>query len=450
MWWDPAVRNEAPVGDDKAHWFRQSVAYATSDDGIHWNKPNLGLVDGPTGFTKQSEFPFEVPAGVSKDNNLGCPFDFIWDLNRLGNVPDTERRFLLRVVKKDGNHPFAKVIESQMCYAADWPDFARDPAWREKLTPIPDARLSPRGFKTLAGYDHDAKVWFQVCQDYIGNWLKHGGWNIARFTTPDLITWSGPELVLPVAADERRDPMDWIEYMFLYAYRVGGVRSGAWLGQVEIFHSDRTNPQYEVPAAGVWSKGTVEQRLVISRNAGKSWQRVGDKQVWLPHHADPHGYDRLAFGALPVRVGDELWFYYPAWDGDHLVFNKDGSLFKPGFARTNRTARATLRLDGYTSLEADSTGGELLMRPLTFTGKTLLVNLESPDGELRAELIDATGQAIPSFRAADCLPLQGDGVALSVRWRGDPDLAQLAGKTGRLRLVLKKAKLYSFQFRNTI
>jgi hypothetical protein len=123
------------------------VAYATSDDGIHWNKPELGLVDGPAGFHKRDVFPFEEPTGMSKRNNLGCPFDAIYDLNANGNVPDRDRRFLLRVVKKNGTDPFAKVLESQLYYAADWPDFARDPQWKEKLTPIPGAQLSPRGQK---------------------------------------------------------------------------------------------------------------------------------------------------------------------------------------------------------------------------------------------------------------------------------------------------------------
>src|SRR5438445_4056414 len=61
-WWDPGVRNLDPnIGDDKAHWERYATAYAFSDDGFHWQKPKLGLLDGPTGFRKQSEFPYAVP-----------------------------------------------------------------------------------------------------------------------------------------------------------------------------------------------------------------------------------------------------------------------------------------------------------------------------------------------------------------------------------------------------
>jgi len=44
LWEDPSVRDLHPgIGNDKAHWFRRTVGYAVSDDGIHWSKPVLGL-----------------------------------------------------------------------------------------------------------------------------------------------------------------------------------------------------------------------------------------------------------------------------------------------------------------------------------------------------------------------------------------------------------------------
>src|SRR3954453_6397701 len=37
-WDDPTVSRFTSIGADKAHWFRESVAYAFSDDGVHWIK----------------------------------------------------------------------------------------------------------------------------------------------------------------------------------------------------------------------------------------------------------------------------------------------------------------------------------------------------------------------------------------------------------------------------
>src|SRR5437899_2719915 len=67
-------------------------------------------------------------------------------------------------------------------------------------------------------------------------------------------------------------------------------------------------------ARGVWRKGTTELRLLLSRDAGKSWQHLGGKEAWLPYHSDDNGYDQLVFSGSPVRVGDELWLSICLWE----------------------------------------------------------------------------------------------------------------------------------------
>src|SRR6266545_4241948 len=181
--------------------------------------------------------------------------------------------------------------------------------------------------------------------------------------------------------------------MNLDAYRIGGPKTGAWLGQLLIFHSDRTDQQFRMPRPFiVWRKGTTELRLVISRDAGKTWNRVGEKQVRLPHNPEEHGYDRLVFGQYPLRVGDEMWLYYSAWDGDHLVYKFDGSVYyTDGFMRRVRTARATMRWDGYVSLDAGPQEAEVVLKPVIFDGTNLVVNLDARSGEMRTELQDEAG-----------------------------------------------------------
>jgi|GEM_PF-737116 len=447
-WWDPGVRDLHPgIGDDKAHWQRYTTAYAFSEDGLRWHKPRLGLIDGPSGFRKQTEFPYQVPAGLSKANNLGCPIDFIYDLHAHGNIQERGKRFLLRVVKKDDTHPFAKTLESQMYFSSDWPDFAHDPNWKQKLLPIPGGCLSPRGFASVGGYDEQARLWFAVSQDYIARWKPRGGRDIARYTTPDLVTWSGPELVLPIDVDESKTPTDTVEYMNLDPYRVGGRTTGVWLGQLLVFHSDRSDPQYMMPTIrDVWRKGTTELRLVLSRDAGRTWQRVCGKEVWLPHSPEPHGYDRLVFAQYPIRVGNELRLYHMVYDGDHLIFNRDGSLFEPGFIRTGRTALATFRWDGYVSLDAGDQTGHLLTRSMQFQGRKLSVNVATTKGSLRVELQEADGKPIQGYTAADCNPISADNVDQTVSWRGHDVIERRVGQTVRLRFELTRGSLYAFRF----
>lgn len=452
LWWDPSVKPLHPyIGEDKAHWFRNAIAYATSDDGIHWTKPVLNQIDGPTGFRKIAEFPFEEPTGISKANNLGCPFDFIYDLHERGNVTDTDRHFIVRVARKDDTHPFANTVESKLYFASAFPDFLHDAGWRDKLLPFAEGSLSPRGFSGIAGYDTDADTWFAVSQDELGNWRKRGGRDIARYTSRDLLTWEGPELVLPISEDESKDPKAYVEYMDLSASRIGGARTGLWLGQLVIFHGDRTDPQFMMPDPGgskeptnIWRKGTTEVRLVTSRDAGKSWQRVGDREAWLPCSEAENGYDRLAFATSCVTVGDEDWHYYSAWDGDHLTFFADGRPFYAERMRMNRTALATIRKGGYVSLDA-SGPAELLTKAFAFTGNELRVNA-TPGENFKVELQDESGTPVPGFTLTDCSRLEGDGVDQVIRWGEKDRVAEMTGKPVRLRVAMTGGSLYGFRF----
>ena len=448
-WWDEELQKLPKVGIDKAHWFHETTGYATSKDGIHWTKPDLGRFEAPDRLIPSEAFPFESPQGISKHNSLGYPIVLARDLHAHGNISDPDKRFLLRVVENfSGTDPFAKPIDPRMYFASDWPNIG-DPHWKEKLTPIPNATISPRGegFPTITGYDHAAGEWFMTCQDSIGNWLKRGGRDIARYSSSDLITWTGPQNVLPVADDEPKRPEDWVEYMDLWSHRIGGPKTGAWLGQLWIFHSDRSDLQYETPhMKNVWRKGTTEIRLVISRDAGRTWQRVCDRSIWLPHHPDDDGYDRLPCLTCPVRVDDELRFYYACWNGDHLSFFRDGRPYYNNRMRNSSTAWATLRWDGFVSLDAEADRGELQTKPLRFDGSALKVNFAGAQGSLRAELQDESGTTIPGFSLSDSIPLSGDNVSAVVRWQNDRSLAQLSGRPIRIRFEIKSGSLYSFQF----
>jgi hypothetical protein len=66
--------------------------------------------------------------------------------------------------------------------------------------------------------------------------------------------------------------------------------------------------------------------------------------------------------------------------------------------------------------------------------------------EVRAALLDEAARPLPGFGLGDCDPLRGDHIAGTVTWAGKSDLRPLAGQTIRLRLNLRRGKLYAFQF----
>jgi hypothetical protein len=104
-----------------------------------------------------------------------------------------------------------------------------------------------------------------------------------------------------------------------------------------------------------------------------------------------------------------------------------------------------LRLDGFVSLDAGETEGYVLTKPLVVEGKTLHVNLKAPNGELRAEVLDAEGEkTLLGYSLKECVPAKGDGLDMELKWKTRSDLSGLAGKSVRLRFALRKASLYAF------
>ena len=110
--------------------------------------------------------------------------------------------------------------------------------------------------------------------------------------------------------------------------------------------------------------------------------------------------------------------------------------------------RYALRTDGFVSVNAPFYGGEFLTRPLTFTGRQLVLNIAtSAAGSVRVELQDPQGKAIPGYALGDAVELIGDAIERAVSWKGGSDLGRLAGQPIRLRFVMKDADLYSLRFR---
>jgi hypothetical protein len=114
-----------------------------------------------------------------------------------------------------------------------------------------------------------------------------------------------------------------------------------------------------------------------------------------------------------------------------------------------RLERCTLRLDGFAALHAPYEGGEMTTRPLRFAGTRLVVNYAtSAAGGVRVEIQDAGGVPIPRFALSDARELIGDEIDGTVAWREGSDVSRLAGRPVRLRLVMKDADVFAFQFRD--
>ena len=136
-------------------------------------------------------------------------------------------------------------------------------------------------------------------------------------------------------------------------------------------------------------------------------------------------------------VGEKLYFY---------VSGRAGKSF-PGCAFCDAgasTGLAILRRDGFASMDAGDTEAMLTTRPVQFRGQHLFVNADTKAGELRVEVLDRDGQTFKPFTRENCVPLCADKTLQAVKWKGVPDLSKLAGKPVKFRFHLRNGSLYAF------
>ena len=142
----------------------------------------------------------------------------------------------------------------------------------------------------------------------------------------------------------------------------------------------------------------------------------------------------------PLLVGDELWFYY--WG------TKRSERFKTeGIQRQHlmHIGLATLRRDGFVSLDAGQEPGTVITRPLTFTGHTLFVNAEVGDGgSVKVAVLGGDGQPIDGYALDDSKPLCVDTSRGRMAWHGADQVKCPPDGHVRLKFQLQDAKLYSF------
>jgi hypothetical protein len=199
---------------------------------------------------------------------------------------------------------------------------------------------------------------------------------------------------------------------------------------------------------------------VASTRDLKTWNRL--REPFLTPARLDHGvvenYERMLVQVVnrPVVREDELWFYYSGGKA-HQGFK--GSRYGTYMDGTPRKAEslselerkdiaagqsalylATLRLDGFVSLDADGEGGYLQTKPLEISGKQLFLNASCQEnGSASVEILDESGESI-----AVSQPVTGDSVSLPVSWKKDINLNSLVNRTVRLKIHLKNASLYAF------
>lgn len=185
--------------------------------------------------------------------------------------------------------------------------------------------------------------------------------------------------------------------------------------------------------------GAVSIQMAISRD-GTRWNRFRDDYV-APGYIGEIDGGGLYMCVGMLRRGDYIYQYYGALPTTHgaedVMEERDLGMY----------ARTVQRLDGFVSADAGAGGGEIVTPVIKFNGSKLEVNIDcGAMGEAWVEMLTPDGLPIPGFTMNDSISLERNSVAQEVWWKNGPDVSSLTDKEVRMRIKMRSAKLYAFQF----
>ena len=192
--------------------------------------------------------------------------------------------------------------------------------------------------------------------------------------------------------------------------------------------------------------GLLDSSIAASRD-GILWVRPDRKPYVSMGEASEWDACFVMMGVGLVRQGKHLYQYYSGVDLSHGGTRGMSEEERRQWRRWGQIGRVVQRLDGFFSADADYEGGRLLTPPITFTGDRLVLNINTTAaGHARVAITDAQGTELPGFALADADKIMTNDVAHAVTWNGNADVSPLQNKPVRLRFDMRSAKLYAFQF----
>ncbi|WP_397568984.1 hypothetical protein [Schlesneria sp. T3-172] len=433
----------------------QVCCYAESDDGIHWRKPHLGLhefngskANNIVMVQQKVGNALSVPGepAVFKDGNPAAPpearYKALLPANRL---PNDYSRGLLAFQSPDGLR---------------WTPMSDQPV-------ITDGAFDSQN---LAFWDAESQVYRAYWRYFTKGgydektWDPQGDRAIRTATSTDFLNWTNQADLAYVDSPSEQLYTNQVKPY----HRAPHLLLGFPMRYIERGHQDPPGHESRVSATAThiarWSPALralpeYENRVWRSRTNERYGRAITEGLLMASR--DGVTFHRWNEGFLrPGIERDGTWNYGHQCIAWHLVETKgtlegapnELSLYAvEGYwtGNSDQVRRYSLRLDGFVSAWAPMRGGELVTKPITFTGKQLSLNLAtSAAGGILVEIQNEQGEPFPGFALKDCEEVFGDTLDRNVTWKSQESLAHLIGKSVRIRFVLRDADLYSYQFRD--
>lgn len=379
----------------------EHTCYAESKDGVNWTKPALEIfeVDG----TKENNVILADAAPVT--HNFSPFLDERKDVNpqqkykALGGI---EESGLIAYVSEDGIH--WNLLQKEPVFTQGKFDSQNVSFWSEKE---------------------------QLYLCYFRTWTKvgyNGYRSVSRTTSKDFIHWSDP-----------------VEMDFGNTQR-------------EHLYTNQTSPYYRAPHIYISVAARFMPKRQVLTEAQAKELNVNPKyfkdcsDAVLMTSRGGNKYDRTFMeGFIRPGIGLQNWVSrsnYPALNVVETSPTEMSIYVNQDYAQpTAHLHRYTLRIDGFTSVNALYSGGEMITKAFKFSGNKLLLNMStSAAGFIKVEILDKDGNKIEGFELENSTEIIGNEIDKTVTWKGNPDLSKLNDQPIKLHFVMKDADLYSIKF----
>jgi hypothetical protein len=405
------------------------LCYAESDDGLHWRRPVLGLHE----FRGSKENNIVLVTGPVDGVQADAGHAAVFKDENPAVKPKERYKAIVRSRKPHGLLAFVS------------PDGLR---WRPMQTEpvITDGAFDSQN---LAFWDTERGEYRAYWRYFTGGVTNSNDWNpkgiraIRTATSHDFVHWSKPEDLRYGDAPEEHLYTNAIKpYPRAPHFYIGFPQRYLERGWSAAMRALPDAAHRELRASVVERYGTaLSEGLLMAGRDGVNFHR------W------PEAFIR------PGIERNGTWNYPHLVVGWHLVETRSALTGAPdeyslyavedyGTGAASALRRYTVRPDGFVSARAGMRGGEVVTRTIRFAGDRLYLNLAtSAAGGVQVELQDPTGRPFPGFGLDDCSPLFGDTLDRVVTWKGGEQVAALAGKPLRMRLVIHDGDVFSFQFR---
>ena len=366
------------------------ICYATSTDGIHWERPDLGLVEF-NGSKQNNLVAFEADGQPCSCSVLYDPGD-----------PDPERRF--KMITE--NNPYY-ITASYSADGLHWKEGPNNPLLKHNA-------VEPTGL-----------IKFNNC--YI---LNGQGGNVGTkralvtFVSYDFENWSDA-----VVLGLRRDCPPHNQIAGCHAGEQVHLGAGLW---------DRGN--VIIGVYGMWHGESNDRRfismdlgLLVSNDALHFTEPIPEFKFIAAYEIDKGEdfyFPTLEQGQGFANVGDESLFWYSCWRGGDLNvarFPRDRLGYfevvpdpRPNLQPSEDTHQLYWR-EHIGDIVPEYADPHCISCPIDLKGESasFYINAQglSDENALRVEVLDEQMRPVPGYGRADCLPVVEEGLRTRVTWK---------------------------------